>query len=262
MDKELLRIVIIATGLVIIIGMLIWGYFRSQRTDETNDSLREIREAMKAKRVALDQNLEIEPEADLGYPKMNAGFDDDDYGYEPHKQSAGFADHASVAAAAGHNQNPQKQPNPADPAKMVVSRDQTLTKHQLPRLIQLSIVAKSDAGFNGADLDTVFNMVGLEYGSSVKIYERLDMERRVDYCVASMVNPGTFPDTDLESFHTPGVTFYMQPQELPDAILVFDDLVRTISLLTNELDGIVWDATRTPLTETTLKALRKSLQVG
>ena len=59
-------------------------------------------------------------------------------------------------------------------------------------------------------------MVGLEYGS-LKIFERLDANRLVDFGVACIVEPGTFPDKDLENFYCPGIVFFMQPEALDDA---------------------------------------------
>ena len=38
MDKELLRIVIIATGLMIIMGMLTWSYLKNKKSQEDMDS--------------------------------------------------------------------------------------------------------------------------------------------------------------------------------------------------------------------------------
>lgn len=247
MDKELLRIVIIAIGLLIIVGLLIWGYLNSQYNnggdDDTSHTFRDIRKSIQDKLAPKQANdpktTRMTRHVADNPPKRNANWDDfdvdDDGGHQPTEMAA-------------------KRDQPVD--------DHKITTSTLPRLIQLSIVANTERGFNGADLDAVFNIVGLEYANSIHIYERLDMDRRVDYCVGSMVNPGTFPSNNLETFYTPGVTFYMQPQELPDALSVFDELIRTINLVVTELDGIVWDATRTPLTEITLKALRKSLQVG
>ena len=37
MDKELLRIVIIATGLMIIMGMLTWSYLKNKKSQEDMD---------------------------------------------------------------------------------------------------------------------------------------------------------------------------------------------------------------------------------
>jgi cell division protein ZipA len=127
-----------------------------------------------------------------------------------------------------------------------------------PAIIQFSIITKADQDFNGADLVEAFKMVGLEYGS-LKIFERLDDNRLVDFGVACIVEPGTFPDKDLENFYCPGIVFFMQPEALDDAPAVFDDYIETINLLAAKLDGVVLDHRRQPLTEATVQAIRQSL---
>ena len=37
MDKEILRIVIIATGMVVVIGMLVWAYIKDKKAREDMD---------------------------------------------------------------------------------------------------------------------------------------------------------------------------------------------------------------------------------
>ena len=103
-----------------------------------------------------------------------------------------------------------------------------------------------------------FGIAALEYGS-LKIYERLDAKRLVDFGVACMVEPGTFPDSDLDSFYCLGLVFFMQPGALDDAQAVFDDFIDTIQLLAVELDGIILDHHREPLSEATIQSLRQSL---
>ena len=103
-----------------------------------------------------------------------------------------------------------------------------------------------------------FSIVGLEYGS-LKIYERLDAKRLVDYGVASMVDRGVFPDTDMDAFYTPGLVFFMQPAVLDDAQTIFDDFIETLQLLAIELDGTILDHTKQKLTDATIQAFRLSL---
>ena len=128
----------------------------------------------------------------------------------------------------------------------------------VPAIIQFSLIAKADEGFNGIDLINAFGIVGLEYGN-LKIYERLDANRLVDFGVACMVEPGTFPDKDLDNFYCPGLVFFMQPGALDDAQAVFDDYLDTIQLLAIELDGTIRDHQRQPLTDATIQSLRQSL---
>ena len=127
-----------------------------------------------------------------------------------------------------------------------------------PTLIQFSLIAKDPAGFNGLDLQMAFNIVGLVYGS-LKIYERLDANRLVDYGVACMVESGTFPETDLENFYCPGLVFFMQPGVLDDAHVIFDDYIETLQILAIELNATILDHKKHVLTDATIQAIRLSL---
>jgi cell division protein ZipA len=74
-----------------------------------------------------------------------------------------------------------------------------------------------------------------------------------------MIDPGTFPDTDLDQFYCPGIVFYMQPREVDKPQVVFDDFMETIDTLAVELDGVVWDNQRQPLTAETIAQFRQIL---
>ena len=136
--------------------------------------------------------------------------------------------------------------------------DEPPPRFSVPDIIQFSVVAKAEEGFNGVDLASAFQLAGLEYGS-LKIYERLDPNRLVDFGVASMVAPGTFPEDNLESFFCPGIVFFMQPSQLEDAAAVFEDYMETVQLVAAELDGEICDHQRQPLTEATVELFRRSL---
>jgi cell division protein ZipA len=221
MDKELLRIVIIATGLMIIMGMLTWSYLRNKKSQEDMASYDD--QDIKGQRYTPlpvdDEKIDSKPTETIDYHH----FDQDDSVYEPEEDDI-------------------------DPPPRVA----------VPAIIQFSLIAKADEGFNGIDLSNAFGIVGLEYGN-LKIYERLDANRLVDFGVACMVEPGTFPDSNLDTFYCPGLVFFMQPGALDDAQAVFDDYMDTIQVLAVELDGIILDHQRQPLTDATTQSLRQSL---
>lgn len=130
----------------------------------------------------------------------------------------------------------------------------------MPALIEFSVVARADEGFNGLDLLDAFERAGLKYGS-VKVFERIDDQRLVDFAVASMLEPGTFPMEDLEDYFCPGIVFFMQPRELDDPATVFEDFIDTIDQLADDLDGVVWDNQRQPLSDETVEKFRQCLSV-
>jgi len=220
MDKELLRIVIIATGLLIVVGMLTWAYFKNQRLQAQWDAEDEL---------AFNEDLAPTLAADEAYHKEETVV------HEPH-----YYDKEDVIF------EPDEQDIEPEP------------RFSVPAVIQFSLIANAKEGFNGSDLDNAFAIVGLEYGN-LNIYERLDPKRLVDFGVACLQEPGTFPNENLDDFYCRGIVFFMQPGVLDDAHLVFDDFIETLQILAVELDGTILDNHREPLTDETIFKFRQSL---
>ncbi len=234
MDKEILRIVIIATGMVVVIGMLVMAYIKDKKAQEELEFYDDDDDALAAD-ILGDGNDDFDI-APLGAAKSNAGV------RQAHDKSDRYYDEDD------DDNDYYEQDDDVEPPPRAAA----------PAIIQFSIITKADEDFNGADLVEAFEMVGLEYGS-LKIFERLDENRLVDFGVACIVEPGTFPDKDLDKFYCPGIVFFMQPEALDDAPAVFDDYIETINLLAAKLDGVILDHRRQPLTDATVQSIRQSL---
>jgi len=231
MDKEILRIVIIATGMLVVIGMLVWAYIKDKKAREELDLYDD----------AGDHSLTSDALTDIS----------DDFDIAPlaaSKSTADTHDHSDRYYDEDDDEDYYEQDDDIEPPPRAAA----------PAIIQFSIITKADEDFNGADLVEAFEEVGLEYGS-LKIFERLDANRLVDYGVACIVEPGTFPEKNLENFYCPGIVFFMQPEALDDAQAVFDDYIETINSLAAKLDGVILDHRRQPLTDATVQAIRQSL---
>jgi cell division protein ZipA len=238
MDKELLRIVIIATGLLVIVGMITWAFIKGRRVRRGENGYGHGEILGK-----IDKSLILDTENDdfdiipVNRDARNAGQEDSPDQYREHDLGTYSAD----------SESPSVDDDVEPPQRFVA-----------PEIIQFSIVAKNDLGFNGIDLANAFQVAGLEFGP-LKIFERLDAQDDVLFRVANMVSPGTFPETGFESFFCPGIVCFMQPGEVEDAASVFEDYLETIELLAVELDGDLLDHNREPLNETTVKLIRQSL---
>jgi len=217
MDKDLLRWVIIATGITVIIGMLVWNFFKKRKKREPSfgspgDPLDHI-----------DDSLIINTEHDdFDIVPIGSALDDD-----------------------------------VNKVDALTSKPDS-SEAKLPEIIQFSLVARDEQGFNGVTLFEVFQQVGFEYGR-MKIFERLDDQNRVDFAAASMVEPGTFPATELAQFYTPGIVFFIQPTELDQPLALFDEFVLVIDQLASQLNAIKWDHHRQPLTDKTIEHFRHQL---
>jgi cell division protein ZipA len=229
MDKEILRIVIIATGLIIVIVMLTWGYLKDRKSQREMD---------------FDDESESELQAVRNEP---ANTTNDKYADDEYIEPLGPAIVNPSESYYSNDEDDEEEDFAPAPQRIAT-----------PAIIQFCLVAKAEEGFNGLDLIRAFRIAGLKYGS-LKIFERLDANQLVDFGVACMVEPGTFPSGHLDTFYCPGIVFFMQPDALDDALAVFDDYVETIRMLAIELDGDIWDHQRKPLTEATVQAIRQSL---
>jgi cell division protein ZipA len=233
MDKELLRIVIIATGFLVMLGMIVWSFLKTRRALKDQDDFET--EQVIGSSGAMDDSLRLHTEHDdfdvvpIGSAKHTLDNEDDnDWDTEFNED-------------------------------FEAEETEDTSRQTLPDIIQFAIVAKDEQGFSGYDLALAFGLVGLEYGN-LKVYERINSKGTADYGVACMVEPGTFPEgAYLATFSCPGIIFYLQHGNLEDAQIVFDDFVDTIKTVSKEIDGIVWDNKRQPLTEDTIQAIRQRL---
>ena len=249
MDKDLLRIVIISVGGLVILGMILWGMFKGKSKNKTmfggdRDPLENIDRSLFVN--TADDDFDIVPlntreNDDYQAPEVKTRFNSA-YIQDAQQQESVESEPDILAAA----MNKPDEPLSESPTK------------QLPVLLQLHLVAKNPEGFKGLQLVQAFERVGLVYGS-VKVFERLDAQNRVDYAVASMAAPGVFPGDNWESYYCPGISFFMQPRELDNVKAVFDDLINTAGQLSALLKGGLVDENHQPLTEETLQQIEGSL---
>ncbi|NOQ63717.1 MAG: cell division protein [Methyloprofundus sp.] len=244
MDKELLRIVIIAVGAVLILGMILWSILSSR-----------------SKGRKIDFYDKKDPLENID-PSLVVNTDDDDFDIVPLKTREN--DEFKVTTRI----NPEYIAEVEEELSLKTGDDDfDLTdmpelieeedKPSLPALIQLSLVAEAEQGFSGPDLFKACSDVGLVFGN-VKVFERLDSQNQVEYAVANMVNPGIFPD-DFSNYQCAGITFFLQPREVDNAPVVFAEMIETIGKLAQSLIGNVLDEERNYLTQTTLDKIEASL---
>lgn len=235
MDKDLFRLIILGMGGVLIVGILLWGIFANRKSKRPMDFYDQRNPLDK-----IDESLIINT-------------DDDEFDIIPlgsavdnRQDELDFQDDAVPAFDTDPNLNEINQ----QPAQV--------QKSEPLGILQFSIAAKTDAEFNGAQLADAFNAIGLHY-TDLQIFQRLDNTGQPDYAVASMVEPGTFPEHDMDSFRCPGIVFFMQPSELDNPLVVFDEMLDSINHLAQALNGEVRDSERQTLTIETVQAIRDKL---
>ena len=246
MDKELLRIAIIATGLIVMVAMIVSAYLKSK---EAEDEEYEEYEDEFDEEYEDDFEDELIKKPSLAQSLKNA-----------YSQKIQQIQQRQKYVPVVEDEEEDESEMDLEPSQEKQSHDEQTHHQQTPSsILQFSVITKGQDDFNVADVFHVLESLGLEYGN-MKVFERIDENRIVHFCVANMVEPGTFPDQDLENYYCPGVIFFMQfDEELQNPRETFDDYVSTAMLFADAMDGVVLDHRRQPLTDAMVNAIRAAI---
>ncbi|BCX88430.1 cell division protein ZipA [Methylomarinovum tepidoasis] len=223
LDKTTLRIVLAVAGVLLLVGVFLWDYWKKRR--------RQLKDTFET----LDRAL---PENDFELDEIDA---------------------VSLNPAE-ENLTPDVDVADAEQAKAETAAEPTdeTPPAKLPEVIQLSIAAPKNQPFRGPELLQALTDLGLEYGEMEIFHYRRGGETL--FSLASLVKPGTFPIERMEEFHTPGVTLFMQPPLLKRPLESFEIMVKTCHALAQRLGGSEWDDRRQPLTAVRLAQWRRQLK--
>ncbi|BBA34557.1 cell division protein ZipA [Methylocaldum marinum] len=238
MDRDTVRLILLAIGIIVIAGIYVWGRYKQEILDFLQ------------RRGEFDE-LDFDPSIDREQPDYSE-LDEIESVRVPDRNERRFSDDEFDLGE--------------EPAEVVETPRRTSRETDknaalgAPFLIQLSVVAGEDFVFAGEDLKNALLDLDLIHGE-MGIFHRYDQDfRKPLFSVASLVKPGTFPIDDMTSFECPGVILFFQPATVDDPLYVFDNLVNTCHELAVRLDGIEWDETRSPLTTAKIAQMRNRLE--
>jgi len=94
-----------------------------------------------------------------------------------------------------------------------------------PDVIVINVLARNGAKFGGTELLEAFLRNGLKFGD-MNIFHRIAPATKVmQFSVASAVEPGTFDLSTMETFKTPGVSFFLRLPGPDQPLDVFEDML-------------------------------------
>ena len=128
----------------------------------------------------------------------------------------------------------------------------------LQRIVTIRVCAVGDARWSGARLMTALETHGLAFGR-YQVFHRKHPDGRSLFCVASLIEPGTFDVAEMADQEFRGITLFavlpgpMQPLE------TMHELLGTAQGLAQELSGMVQDGKGMPMSPQRAAALREDI---
>lgn len=126
----------------------------------------------------------------------------------------------------------------------------------------INISARDGSYIYGRDLKHALRILGFRFGE-MDIYHRhleMDGEGDVLFSLINMIKPGTFEPSKMDRMMTPGVSLFMQLPAVGRGLAHFDLMLKAADKLASEVDGILLDASRQPLSEYYLTQCRDELK--
>jgi cell division protein ZipA len=123
------------------------------------------------------------------------------------------------------------------------------------KIVTVRVCAAGDARWSGATLLSALELHGLAYGR-YQVFHRRHVDGRSLFCVASLIEPGTFDVARMSSQEFRGVTLFAVLPGPVEPLLTIDELLGAARGLAQELSGMVQDSKGMPLSPQRAAAIR------
>jgi cell division protein ZipA len=129
---------------------------------------------------------------------------------------------------------------------------------ELQRIVTIRVCTVGETRWSGTQLMSALELHGLAFGR-YQVFHRKHADGRSLFCVASLIEPGTFDIAEMADQEFRGVTlFAVLPGPIPP-LETMDELLGTARGLAEELSGTVQDAKGMPMSPQRAAALREDI---
>ncbi|GAB6068325.1 hypothetical protein JCM13664_16440 [Methylothermus subterraneus] len=233
-DQTTLRIVLATLGVLLLLGVYVWNRLKRQRR-RLDKTLRRLEAESEAEDLEVQEidTISIHPVEEIAPVDVDV-LEAEEATLEP--EPAELKPH------------PAEPPAQAAPAKVPT----------LPEVIQVSVVAPPERPFLGGELLKAFADLGLQYGEMEIFHAYEDDE--IQFSVANLVKPGTFPIDAMDEFKTRGLALFFQPAQVSRPLEAFERMIAACHALAQRLGGNELDDRRQPLTAVKISLWRRQLK--
>lgn len=125
----------------------------------------------------------------------------------------------------------------------------------------INLMARPGHDLQGATLLSSLLALGFKFGEMDIFHRHEDLggKGEVLFSMINMVKPGTFNPYRMEQFSTPGVSLFMQLPLRSNAAFAFEHMLQAADQLASDLDAMLTDASRSPLSDDDIARCRHEL---
>jgi cell division protein ZipA len=165
-----------------------------------------------------------------------------------------------AAAAAASTPSPAAAPGPAasTPTLSPSSSRSTGNVTELQRIVTIRVCAVEEVRWSGTRLMAALESHGLAFGR-YQVFHRNHVDGRSLFCVASLIEPGTFDLAGMPEQEFRGVTLFAVLPGPAEPLETMDEMFGTARGLAAELSGMVQDGKGIPMSPQRAAAMREDI---
>jgi cell division protein ZipA len=129
---------------------------------------------------------------------------------------------------------------------------------ELQRIVTIRVCALGESRWSGRQLMTVLELQGLAFGK-YQVYHRKHADGRSLFCVASLIEPGTFDMTHMPEQDFRGVSLFAILPGPAEPLQTIDSMIATARALAESLTGMMQDDNGMPMSPQRAAALREDV---
>jgi cell division protein ZipA len=266
MDPDLVRLILLVLGALLVAGIYLWDRYKRSRPRTPVGRRPPSAEALDCPMVEPGENGRAEPsmgDAVESIPEMRVDQARAGGGGAVAARAAPEPDPGDVGdwSSVNADENPQFSMDLNFDAHQdgdYLNRDPVLNDEVERKIVVLNLVARGEK-IAGTQIERACQSVGLVAGDMSIYHYPEPASGRALFSMASMVEPGSFPITDMAGFNTPGLCLFTQLPGVRDGIEIYDRMLSTAQRLAEQLDAELLDDQRNPLTRQMQEHTRESI---
>jgi len=198
------------------------------------------------------------PTVDIDLPHEAAGLEEEDYiDSSLSELDADAEDDAGTVLEDAPTEPAAWAPPPAAAAPPA-PEPSTPNMGEQQKIVTLRVCAVGDGRWSGRDLSSALESHGLAYGR-YQVYHRKHADGRSIFCVASLIEPGTFDAAHMADEEFRGVSMFAVLPGPLEPLQAIDALLNTARELARDLSGTVQDGMGMPFSPQRIAALREDV---
>jgi cell division protein ZipA len=164
---------------------------------------------------------------------------------EPRPREPGAAPRTDTSGRFSRVRAPELKPEKAKPV-------------ELQKIVAVRICAVAGTLWDGTDLATALTGSDLVHGR-YGVFHRLHTDGRSIFCIASLVEPGSFDPARMPEQRFPGISIFAVLPGPVEPVQTFEEMMATARQLAQDLSGMMQDEKGGPLSPQRVGSLREEV---